>query len=230
MSKDTNSDAAKFNRHDYAFNTTHWSVVIAAGDVASTNAQAALEELCRTYWFPLYAYVRRGGRTPEEAQDLTQEFFLGLILKQSIRMADPARGKFRTFLLTCLKNFSNNESDKARAAKRGGGQAPFPLEFDDAEQRYLAEPASDLTPERLFDKRWAVAVVERAQARLREEYVAAKNLSLFDHLQEQVWGERSETYGELATRLNTTEVALRGAAHRMRNRFRTFLREEVAHT
>ena len=204
--------------------------MLAAGDVGSTNAHAALEELCRTYWFPLYAYVRRQGHNLEEAQDLTQEFFLRLIEKQSIRMADAARGKFRTFLLTSLKNFLINEWEKARTAKRGSGQAPFPLEFDDAEQRYLAEPASDLTPEHLFEKRWAVAVVERAQARLREEYVAANKLSLFDHVQEHVWGEPSEAYRELAARLNTTEGALRRAAHRMRDRFRSLLREEVAHT
>lgn len=230
MAEPTNIDSWNFPRADYGFNTTHWSVVLAAADVASKHAHAALEELCRTYWFPLYAYVRRQGHNPEEAQDLTQEFFLRLIEKQSIRMADAARGKFRTFLLTSLKNFLINEWEKGRTAKRGSGQTLFPLELDNAEQRYLAEPASDLTPDRLFDKRWAVAVVERAQARLREEYVVADKLLLFEELKEQVWGDRAEAYSTLAQRLNTSEGALRIAAHRMRDRFRTFLREEVAHT
>ena len=217
-------------RADHGFNTTHWSVVLAAGESDATRAHAALEELCRTYWFPLYAYVRRRGSDPHEAQDLTQEFFLRLLDKQSLRLADSSRGKFRSFLLTSLKNFLINEWEKARAGKRGGGRAVQPLEFDDAERRYMAEPASDLTPEKLFEKRWAVAVVERAQARLREEHAAANKLSLFEHLKEQVWGDRVNAYGELAARLNMTEGALRIAAHRMKERFRTLLREEVAHT
>ena len=230
MPDDLIADSNRPARADYGFNTTHWSVVLAAGDANSTSAHAALEELCRTYWFPLYAYVRRRGSDPHEAQDLTQEFFLRLLDKQSLRLADSTRGKFRSFLLTSLKNFLINEWQKGRAQKRGNGQAIQPLEFDDAERRYLAEPASDLTPDRLFEKRWAVAVVERAQARLREEYVAANKASLFEGLKEQVWGDRKDAYSALAARLNTTEGALRIAAHRMKERFRALLREEVAHT
>lgn len=212
------------------FVTTHWSVVLAAGQTDAATARSALEELCRTYWFPLYAYVRRRGHQPEEAQDLTQEFFLRVIEKQSLRLADSARGKFRSFLLTSLKNFLINEWEKTRAAKRGGGQASVPLEWDEAESRYLAEPSQDLTPDRLFDKRWAVAIVERAQHRLRAEYCAANKLPLFEQLQGHVWGDAAAGYAESAARLNTTEGALRIAVHRIKERFRSLLREEVAQT
>ena len=230
MARNITPESGEVARADYGFHTTHWSVVLAAGGGASKTAHAALDTLCRAYWFPLYAYVRRQGHAPEAAQDLTQEFFLRLIDKQSIRLADSARGKFRTFLLTALKNFLINEWEKARTAKRGNGQASFSLEFDDAEQRYLAEPASDLTPDRLFDRRWAIAVVERAQEGLRREYTAAQKLDLFDALKNSVWGNGDASYAELATFRGTTAGALRTEASRMRERFRTLLREEVAHT
>jgi RNA polymerase sigma-70 factor (ECF subfamily) len=212
------------------FVTTHWSVVLAAGQADPAAAHSALEELCRTYWFPLYAYVRRRGHPPEESEDLTQEFFLRLIDKQSLRLADSTRGKFRSFLLTSLKHFLINEWEKARAAKRGGAQSFQPVAWEDAENRYLAEPARDLTPDQLFDKRWAVTIVERAQHRLREEYVEANKLPLFEQLQGHVWGDGAAGYAESAARLDTTEGALRIAAHRMKERFRDLLREEVAHT
>jgi DNA-directed RNA polymerase specialized sigma24 family protein len=211
------------------FATTHWSVVLAAGQVDTAAAHSALEVLCRTYWFPLYAYVRRRWHQPEEAQDLTQEFFLRLIEKQSVRLANSERGKFRSFLLTSLKNFLINEWEKGRAAKRGGTSFR-PVAWDDAESRYLAEPSRDLTPDRLFDKRWAVTIVERAQHRLREEYAAANKLPMFEQLQGHVWGEGAVGYADSAARLNTTEGALRIATHRMKDRFRSLLREEVAHT
>lgn len=212
------------------FVTTHWSVVLAAGEADGAGALSALEELCRTYWFPLYAYVRRGGHQPEEAQDLTQEFFLRLIEKQSLRLADSTRGKFRSFLLTSLKHFLINEWEKARTAKRGGAQSFQPVAWEEAESRYLAEPSRDLTPDQLFEKRWAAALVERAQHRLREEYGAADKLPLFEQLQQHVWGDGAAGYADSAARLNTTEGALRIAAHRMKERFRILLREEVAHT
>ena len=220
-------DMAVHESQNQHFVTTHWSVVLAAGRADAAAALSALEELCRTYWFPLYAYVRRGGHQPAEAQDLTQEFFLRLIEKQTLRLADSTRGKFRSFLLTSLKHFLINEWEKARAAKRGGQS--FPVAWEDAERRYLAEPSQDLTPDRLFDKRWATALVERAQQRLREEYAATNKLPLFEQLQGHVWGEGAG-YADSAARLNTTEGALRIAAHRMKDRFRSLLREEVAQT
>lgn len=224
------SDSEKPARHANAFNTTHWSVVLAAGQADSEDAGAALDELCRTYWFPLYAYVRRRGHNPEEAQDLTQEFFLRFLERKYLRLADSTRGRFRSFLLTSLKNFLINEWEKTRAAKRGNGHSFHPWDLDDAERRYLAEAGGDLTPDRLFERRWAVAVVEHTQSRLRGEYEAANKLALFDGLKDQVWGDPAGSYSDLAGRLHTTEGALRIAAHRMRERFRTLLREEVAHT
>lgn len=204
-------------------------MVLQAGADSAGEAQTALANLCRTYWYPLYAYVRRQGHPIEDAQDLTQEFFARLLARQYLRLADPTRGKFRSFLLTSLKHFLINEWEKARAAKRGGAQ-PFPVAWDDAENRYLAEPSRDLSPDQLFDKRWAVTIVERAQHRLREEYAAANKLPLFEQLVGHVWGEGTVGYAESAARLNTTEGALRIAAHRMKERFRSLLREEVAQT
>jgi RNA polymerase sigma factor (sigma-70 family) len=212
------------------FATTHWSVVLAAREGFSPDTQAALEQLCGTYWFPLYAYVRRQGHDSHEAQDLTQEFFLRLLDKQYLRRADAARGRFRTFLLTSLKHFLVNEWEKARTAKRGGGQSVLPCDYGDAERRYLAEPVDDLTTDRIFEKRWAMALVERTLDRLRGEYSAANKLSLFEELKEHVWGGGGDSYRDLAVRLETTEGALRIAAHRMREHFRRLLREEVAHT
>jgi DNA-directed RNA polymerase specialized sigma24 family protein len=212
------------------FATTHWSVVMQAGAEESLEARQALEKLCCSYWYPLYAYVRRQGHGFQEAQDLTQEFFTRLLAKKYLCLADPARGKFRSFLLTSLKHFLINEWEKTRAAKRGGAQSFPPVAWEDAENRYLAEPARDLTPDQLFDKRWAVTIVEQAQHRLREEYGAANKLPLFEQLQGHVWGDGAIGYAESADRLNTTKGALRIAAHRMKERFRDLLREEVAHT
>ena len=189
-----------------------------------------MENIFRSYWFPLYAYVRRQGHPIEEAQDLTQEFFARLLERKYLRLADPARGKFRSFLLTSLKHFLINEWEKARAAKRGGAQSFRPMAWEDAENRYVAEPSRDLTPDQLFEKRWAVTIVERAQSRLRDEFAAAHKLPLFEALKDHVWGESSEGYLGAAARLNTTEGALRIAAHRMKERFRSLLREEVTQT
>lgn len=212
------------------FATTQWSAVLAAGETSSPASHRALEILCATYWYPLYAYVRRQGRSVEDAQDLTQAFFARLLERRDFRLADRTRGRFRTFLLTSLKHFLINEWNKACAAKRGGGQGLQPLDWDNAESRYLAEPSQELTPDRLFDKRWAVTIVERAQQRLREEFAAANKLPLFEQLQGHVWGDAAIGYAESAARLSATEGALRIAAHRMRERFRGLLREEVAQT
>src|SRR6266581_5304724 len=152
-------------KHD----TTHWSVVQAAGRNSSTSSSRALEELCRNYWYPLYAYVRRQSNSPEDAQDLTQEFFSRFLEKGSFKLADRERGRFRTFLLTSLKHFLVNEWVKKRAAKRGGGGQVFSLDEQDAETRYTFEPADHLTPEKLYDKHWASALLERVAARLRDE-------------------------------------------------------------
>lgn len=212
------------------FGTTHWSVVLTAADTQRAQAVEALETLCRAYWHPLYAYVRRQGHSPEEAQDLTQEFFAGLFAK-CVARAHPECGKFRTFLLTSLKHFLVSEWRKTEREKRGGGQVLVPWDADVAEQGYAAEPFGDLTSEEIYEKRWAITLMERVLARLRVEYRAAGNDRLFEQLQHRVWGDESpRPYAAMATELGLTEGAVKTSIHRLRQRCRQLLREEVAHT
>ena len=164
-----------------AFATTHWSVVLAAGHQESPQAAEALEKLCRSYWYPLYACVRRLDFGPEDAQDLTQEFFHQLLARDYVARADPHRGKFRTFLLTGLKRFLCDERDKARRLKRGGGQQVISFDAHSAEGRYLLEPVDQMTPERIFERSWATTLLEHAAARLRDEYVTSGRASLPVH-------------------------------------------------
>src|SRR5437764_9508596 len=161
------------------FATTHWSVVLSAGQGASTEANRALETLCRAYWYPLYAYVRRKGYDAHAAQDLTQEFFTRLLARNYLSVADRNRGKFRSFLLGWLEHFLAREWTKAHAQKRGGGQASFSFDEVDAENRYRLEPAHELTPEKIFDRRWATALLDQAMARLREECLTSQKGDLF---------------------------------------------------
>src|SRR5437667_2665213 len=163
------------------FDTTHWTAVQAAGRSTATSAGRAMEELCRMYWYPLYSYVRRQGNSPEDAQDLTQDFFSRFLEKEYIKLADRERGRFRTFLLTSMKHFLVNEWAKRRAEKRGGGQV-FSLDEESAETRYGLEPVDNLTPEKLYDKNWAIALLDRAADRLRAEYAGFGKLALFDQL------------------------------------------------
>lgn len=210
------------------FVTTHWSVVLAAGRSETADAQAALETLCRTYWYPLYAYLRRQGETAEAAQDLTQEFFARFIAKQYLESVDRAKGKFRSFLLASLKNFHANETDKARAQKRGGGCAFVAL---DAEARYALEPAHDVTAERIFERRWAMTLLDVVLNRLRDEYTAGGKRALFDQLKVTLTGERSAIpYAELAPPLGMSEGAVKVAVHRLRKQYRDQLRAEIANT
>src|SRR6059036_989566 len=153
------------------FATTHWSVVLTAGAGSSSVAQAALETLCRTYWYPLYAYIRRQGHSPHDAQDLTQEFFARLLQKDYLQAAGRDKGRFRTFLIVALKRFLANEWDRARAQKRGGGQVLLSLDTENAEARYQTEPAADLSADRIFERRWALTLLDRATTRLRHEFV-----------------------------------------------------------
>ena len=213
------------------FNSTHWSVVLAAGDSQSPQAEEALEKLCHTYWYPLYAFVRRKGHSPEDAQDLTQEFFARLLEKKHLKLADRERGKFRAFLLTSLKHFLVNEWEKARAAKRGGGEAVLPLGEELAESRYLAEPSGDLPPDKMFEKRWAITVLEQVLARLRQESVAAGKGELFELLKDFVWGDKNlASQTEIGSSLGLSASAVKSAVHRIRLRYRELLRSEIAHT
>jgi RNA polymerase sigma factor (sigma-70 family) len=218
-------------RASHWFTTTHWSVVLAAGEKDSPQAQAAWEQLARSYWFPLYAYVRRRGYPPEDAQDATQEFFARFLEKESLKQADSTRGKFRAFLLTALQNFLVSEQRKAASQKRGDGQRLLSLDIRGAEQRYgeaLADPAD---PETLYERHWALAVMERVLSALRQDYVAADKAVLFDRLVDRLWGEgEDKSYGELGLEAGMSEVALRQLVHRLRRRCRELLRLEVAHT
>jgi len=213
------------------FTTTHWSVVLAAGDTSAPGAQEALEKLCRAYWYPLYAFVRRQGHNPHDAQDSTQEFFGWLIEHKHLRVADVERGKFRSFLLTMLKHFLSDERKKVRAQKRGGGKELLSLDAQSAEDRYRLEPVTDLTPERIFDQRWALTVMEQTVARLRQEYVAAGRAELFEELKHFQPGEEAgPAYAEVAVRLGLTESAVKSAIWRLRQRHGDLLREEIAQT
>lgn len=214
-----------------AFVTTHWSVVLTAGRNDTTRAGDALAKLCQTYWFPLYAYVRRRGHSPEDAQDLTQEFFARLLEKNWVGDADQFKGRFRSFLLLAMNRFLSDEWDKARAQKRGGGVPLVPLQFDTAETRYGVEPADPATPERTFERRWALTLLEEVLNRLRKEYENEGKTDLFAALHPCLVGERTaQPYAELATQLVMNEGAVKSAVHRLRQRYRQLLRDEIAQT
>ena len=213
------------------FATTHWSVVLAAGDQQSEERKAALEALCRSYWYPLYAFVRRQGYTVEEARDLTQEFFARLLEKQRLALADQRRGRFRTFLLTALKNFLINEWEKARTLRRGGAHTFISWDQQNAETRLQMEPVDDLSPEKAYEKRWATTLLEQVLRQLRSEASEAGRAPLFEMLKNYLWGETNDsTYAGIALEAGTSEAAVKVAAHRLRQRFREVLRAEIAQT
>lgn len=214
-----------------SFAATRWTVVLTAGRGSSPQAGRALEELCRTYWYPLYAYVRGRGHSPHEAEDLTQEFFARLLAKDYLADVDREKGKFRSFLLASLKHFLANEWDRARAAKRGGGRPHLSLDTQMAETRYRSEPANDLIPEKLLDRQWALALLDQVLARLQAEFVADGKKKQFDELKLLLTeGKGATSYAEVAARLGTTEGAAKVAVHRLRRRYRELLREEISHT
>ncbi|HEX3626335.1 MAG TPA: sigma-70 family RNA polymerase sigma factor [Verrucomicrobiae bacterium] len=213
------------------FRSTHWSVVLAAADSQCPQTAQALEKLCRTYWYPLYAHVRRQGIDGYEAQDLTQAFFAYLLEKKGLGRVNPMRGKFRSFLLASLNNFLNNERDKAQRIKRGGGIQFIYLDAVPAEDRYLAEPAHDENPEKIFERRWANAVVEQAVRNLTAEFVAAGLAQRLEVLKVFLMGEPSDaSYEEAARRLSLSVSAVTSAIHRARQRFRELFREEISNT
>jgi len=213
------------------FATTHWSVVMAAGRPKSASYQQALETLCKTYWFPLYAYLRRHGCDSHQAEDYTQAFFTGLLAKGGLRLADPKRGKFRSFLLASLKHFLSNERARARAKKRGGGRKVLSLDFQNAESQYALEPRDELSPEKLFERSWALTVLARTMARLQAEAISTNKQKLFDRLKVYLTAEKSSVpYRDAAAELDMAESALRVAVHRLRKRYRELLRDEIAQT
>jgi RNA polymerase sigma-70 factor (ECF subfamily) len=213
------------------FATTHWSVVLAAGASESAQAEQALEKLCTAYWYPLYAYVRRQGRSPEDAQDLTQEFFARLLERKYLQLADPGRGRFRTFLLASLKHFLINEWKEANRQKRGGGWRVISLDTTATETRFRAEPPDHRTPDKAFERRWALLVLGRVLDQLQAEWTANERSPIFEELKPFLTGEDSgSTYAEIATRLGLSEGNLKVTIHRLRIRYRELLRREVAMT
>ena len=218
-------------RADTPFLTTRWSMVAAAGRAGTPEARAALSELCSTYWYPLYAYVRRRGHGHDDAHDLTQAFFARVLEKNVVNAADPTRGRFRAFLLGSLKNFLANEWDREHAQKRGGGTATLSLEFELADERFSREPASPLTPEMEYERNWALAVLERALARLESEYARRGKGALFATLKPALVAAEDEgSRAAMGAALGMTEGAIKVALHRLRAAFRESLRQEIADT
>jgi RNA polymerase sigma factor (sigma-70 family) len=219
------------------FATTRWSVVLAAGgDVSATAgipARQALAVLCQAYWYPLYAYVRRRGHLPEEAQDLTQSFFVNLLDRHTLGAADPERGRFRSFLLTALKHFLANERERISAQKRGGGRTILPLsaDFESAELRYGREPADTLTPERLYERRWALTLLDAVLSDLQAQHAASDRAKLFQHLKPYLTGDaHAPPHAQTAGELGLTEGAVQAAVHRLRRKYRELLRAHIAQT
>ena len=226
---DTESDRSSPRRESFA--TTHWSVVVAAGEVSSPQSSAALEKLCRTYWYTLYVYVRRRGYNAEDAQDLTQDFFARLISKNYPGQADRAKGRFRSFLLLRLKHFLADEHDRANSLKRSGGHHLISLDAPSPEERYRLEPADELSPEKIFDRGWARTVLAEAIARLAAEFAAEGKAEVFEVLKAFQPGEQKElSYQDAAARLGITESATKSMIHRLRQRHRELVREQIAHT
>lgn len=213
------------------FATTHWSVVLSASRPESAHYQQALESLCRTYWFPLYAYLRRHGYDTHQAEDHTQAFLASLLAKHGLRLAEPKRGKFRSFLLAALKHFLANEHARAGAQKRGGGRSILSLDYRSAEAQYALEPRDELSPEKLFERSWALTVLDRAMARLEAEAAASKKPPQFDRLKAYLTaGKDAVAYHQVAAELKMTEGAVKVAVHRLRRRYRELLRDEIAQT
>ena len=213
-----------------AFTTTHWSVVLAAQG-QSPAAQEALEKLCRTYWRPVYSFIRREGTGPEEAEDLTQSFFVLLLERRNFDAVRKEKGRLRSYLLTSLKHFLVSEHRRAVTLKRGKGQQPGPLDELSGAERSDMEPADHLTAERVYERRWALTLMEQVLGRLKDEYCTAGNAVLFDSLKQLLPDEPgAPSRTEIASQLGITDNALRQALHRFRQRYQLLLREEISHT
>jgi RNA polymerase sigma-70 factor (ECF subfamily) len=225
------SNPSQTGRRNHCFVTTHWSVVLSAGGGDSSRAPGDLERLCRSYWYPLYAYVRRRGYGPQDAEDLTQEFFARLLKHHWLALADRSKGRFRSFLLMVLNRFLANEWDKIRAQKRGGGVGAIPLPMDTAQTRYAREPSTTTNPERIYERQWALTLLDQVLESLRIEYQQAGKAALFDALKPCLVGSReTQPYAKLAASLAMTEGAVKAAVCRLRERYRQRLKKEVALT
>ena len=213
------------------FATTHWSVVLAAGDADTPQSSAALEKLCRTYWYPLYAHIRRRGYSEEEAKDLTQELFQRLLERQFLCGLLREGGRFRSFLLTALDRFLVEHWQRSRAQKRGGGQPIVSIDAQTAEERYRLEPRDERTPETIYEYRWAMTLLDQVLGRLQQEFSEAGKDELFNMLRNyMVEGATEMSYADGARRLGMSEAALRKAVERLRLRYQELFRQEIAHT
>ena len=228
---DAERNAAQPSGQDGMFTTTNWTVVLSAGQVGSLESEAALSALCQTYWYPLYVFARRCGQNSEDAQDLVQGFFEKLLEKNYLKVADPEKGRFRSFLLSAFKGFMANEHDRAHRQKRGGQQIIVSLSHPETETRYRAEPADQMTPEKAFERRWAITVLNLVLTRLEAEFAELGKAQVFAELKIFLTGEKSEIpAAELGRRIGLSDGALRTAVHRLRKRYRELLREEIGRT
>ncbi len=226
-----NTDMSSTPTGTSRFATTHWSVVLAAGSPESSRYREALETLCQTYWFPLYAYLRQRGCNAHQAEDYIQAFFTQMLEKHSLSGVDAKPGKFRSFLLASLKHFVANELDRVRAQKRGGSHTILSLDFCNAEKQYILEPTHQMSPEKLFEKSWALTVLEHAMNQLEAEFANSKKKRLFDRLRVYLTAETDAIpYRDAAAQLRMTEGAVKMAVHRLRTRYGKLLREKVAQT
>ena len=226
-------DESSLGNDPHRFRTTRWTVVLLSAQSQAPGYQAALGELYRIYWYPLYAYVRRRGHAAEEAQDLTQGFFLHLLEHKMLARADPLKGKFRSFLLGSLQNYLSTEAERARCLKRGGGMEFVPLDVQDAEERYRLEPVEALTPEKVFAARWAIALLGQAMSYLQQEYAFEGKAATFEALKpfiDPINGHESRSYEQTAYKLQISVGAVKTLIHRLRKRYSLRLREEIART
>jgi len=213
------------------FATTRWTVVLNAGDARASQHDAALAQLCSTYWYRLYAFIRRQGANPHDAQDLTQEFFARMLARNWLDQADREKGKFRWFLFGALKHFLAHQREREAAVKRGGGKVHIPLDEILAEKRYRLEPSTQLTPEKLFERTWALTLLARVRQQLREHYEKAGKRERFEKLECFLPGDHEKrAYVDVARELGVSEGALRVELHRMKETYRQLLRTEIAHT
>jgi RNA polymerase sigma factor (sigma-70 family) len=228
---DNANEAGKRGAGSAGFQTTHWSLVLMAANDPSPQSAEALEKLCGAYWYPLYAFVRRQGHSPEDASDLTQEFFTHLLESNALAHADREKGRFRSFLLASLKNLLANEWKRGQRQKRGGGVITFSLDAVEAEERYQLEPMDGATPETIYERRWAEVLLERVLARLRGECDASGRMQRFDTLKVFLLDDKGTlSLADAAQQLGLSVVAVKGVVHRLRQRYREIFREEVSNT
>ena len=223
------SKSSEFGGNKNRFATTSWSVVLQAAGHDSADRHQALESLCRSYWYPLYAFLRKQ-HSRADAEDLTQAFFADLLEHQRLELVDRERGRFRSFLLTALSNFRSNHIRNQNTLKRGGGRSVISIDFERADQLYSFEPVDNITPERLFERSWAITLLERAMNQLEQQYETSDKQRIFQELKSYLNGQTQVPYSEIAQRLNMTPEAVRVAVHRLRKRCGDMVREEIAQT